>query len=200
MKKTNEDAVSPVVGVMLMLVVTIIIAAVVTGYSSGIAGNTEAAPSASIDVKAYTSLANTMGGTRPVITIEMLSGDPIPTRDLQIITYYTSSDTGSIYKNTISRSNEPVDIYGYGTSVTRIPFLNDRSKTGGSGSTSAWFGNFTFSTGDILSTYNAEGTGALLGCKIGTGFTNFSEGETIDFKILHVPSEKYIYDKEVVIK
>jgi FlaG/FlaF family flagellin (archaellin) len=34
----KEDAVSPVVGVMLMLVVTIIIAAVVSGFAGGLAG------------------------------------------------------------------------------------------------------------------------------------------------------------------
>ena len=36
-KRKNEDAVSPVVGVMLMLVVTIIIAAVVAVFASGMA-------------------------------------------------------------------------------------------------------------------------------------------------------------------
>lgn len=38
MIERKEDAVSPVVGVMLMLVVTIIIAAVVSGFAGGLAG------------------------------------------------------------------------------------------------------------------------------------------------------------------
>ncbi|MBP2134378.1 hypothetical protein J2128_002344 [Methanomicrobium sp. W14] len=49
--KTNaisDEAVSPVVGVMLMLVVTIIIAAVVSGFASGLAGGTSVAPQASV--------------------------------------------------------------------------------------------------------------------------------------------------------
>lgn len=48
MKKTEQkdDAVSPVVGVMLMLVVTIIIAAVVAAFASGVATDVEPAPSA----------------------------------------------------------------------------------------------------------------------------------------------------------
>lgn len=49
-KKTN-DAVSPVVGVMLMLVVTIIIAAVVASFASGITGSTTATPNALITVQ-----------------------------------------------------------------------------------------------------------------------------------------------------
>ena len=44
----KNEAVSPVVGVMLMLVVTIIIAAVVSGFAGGLAGGTEAAPQAAI--------------------------------------------------------------------------------------------------------------------------------------------------------
>lgn len=46
----SEDAVSPVIGVMLMLVVTIVIAAVVAAFASGIGSNTEPAPTTVIDV------------------------------------------------------------------------------------------------------------------------------------------------------
>jgi FlaG/FlaF family flagellin (archaellin) len=48
MIRNSGDAVSPVVGVMLMLVVTIILAAVVSGFASGLADNTETTPQASI--------------------------------------------------------------------------------------------------------------------------------------------------------
>lgn len=44
----RDDAVSPVVGVMLMLVVTIIIAAVVSGFAGGLVGSTQKAPQASV--------------------------------------------------------------------------------------------------------------------------------------------------------
>ena len=39
-----EEAVSPVVGVMLMLVITIIIAAVVSGFAGQFTGNAQSAP------------------------------------------------------------------------------------------------------------------------------------------------------------
>ena len=42
----KDDAVSPVVGVMLMLVVTIIIAAVVAAFAGGLGGGMESAPTA----------------------------------------------------------------------------------------------------------------------------------------------------------
>ena len=39
----NEDAVSPVIGVMLMIVVTVVIAAVVSAYASDMSGGQSAA-------------------------------------------------------------------------------------------------------------------------------------------------------------
>ncbi len=48
MRHQNRDAVSPVVGVMLMLVVTIIIAAVVSAFSGGLGGSQQKTPQASI--------------------------------------------------------------------------------------------------------------------------------------------------------
>ena len=51
MKKSNkEDAVSPVIGVMLMLVVTIVIAAVVAAFASGMGADVEATPTAVLGV------------------------------------------------------------------------------------------------------------------------------------------------------
>ena len=50
MMQHNESAVSPVVGVMLMLVVTIIIAAVVSAFAGGLAGNQHKTPQATLAV------------------------------------------------------------------------------------------------------------------------------------------------------
>ena len=49
----KEDAVSPVIGVMLMLVVTIIIAAVVAAFAGGLASDTDVADSAIIKLDSY---------------------------------------------------------------------------------------------------------------------------------------------------
>lgn len=48
MIRHNESAVSPVVGVMLMLVVTIIIAAVVSAFAGGLGGDQKKTPSVSV--------------------------------------------------------------------------------------------------------------------------------------------------------
>ena len=66
LKERNEDAVSPVIGVMLMLVVTIVIAAVVAAFAGGLGSDVEMAPTAALDISAKTS------GT---VTITSLSGE-----------------------------------------------------------------------------------------------------------------------------
>ncbi|MBP3443946.1 MAG: type IV pilin N-terminal domain-containing protein, partial [Methanocorpusculaceae archaeon] len=49
-QQRKEDAVSPVIGVMLMLVVTIIIAAVITGFSMDLSKGTSSTPMALFDI------------------------------------------------------------------------------------------------------------------------------------------------------
>ena len=70
----KEDAVSPVIGVMLMLVVTIVIAAVVAAFAGGLATETESAPVAVLDVDVY----------KDKIVIRHLSGDNLQMSDTSI--------------------------------------------------------------------------------------------------------------------
>ena len=61
----NEDAVSPVVGVMLMLVVTIVIAAVITTFATGMAG----------DSTSTTPMALLEAGNQQVISAQIPTSD-----------------------------------------------------------------------------------------------------------------------------
>ena len=198
MNEWKEDAVSPVVGVMLMLVVTIIIAAVVSGFAGGLTGNTKVAPTASINVE----FVQDDGGMGPAyvedkIVFEHLSGDSIPTKDIEIITYYTLTN-GTVIKHAQTPASDGNDLYGYGT-YTRVPFINDMS-LGYSGNNPAKdFGNYTWKTGDILSSGSDVGTSAILGFDITDSDYEFVSGKVVDVKILHTPSGKFIYDKEVIV-
>lgn len=53
LKERKEDAVSPVIGVMLMLVVTIVIAAVVAAFASGVVTDANPAPSVVLDADMF---------------------------------------------------------------------------------------------------------------------------------------------------
>lgn len=75
MMKNYDSAVSPVVGVMLMLVVTIIIAAVVSGFAGGFAESQTKAPQATIQGE----FSVTSG-----LKIIHAGGEAIPTADMVI--------------------------------------------------------------------------------------------------------------------
>lgn len=76
MFQCRDNAVSPVIGVMLMLVVTIIIAAVVSGFAGGLAGSQEKTPQASISAEYSQSRG---------MTISHDGGDVLAVTDLQIV-------------------------------------------------------------------------------------------------------------------
>ena len=73
MKPASHDAVSPVIGVMLMLVVTIIIAAVVSAYAGSTVASTQKTPQATIK-----GVFSQSGGMQIINT----GGDVLPTANL----------------------------------------------------------------------------------------------------------------------
>lgn len=205
-KEQKDEAVSPVVGVMLMLVVTIIIAAVVSGFAGGLAGGTKTAPQAAIDVSIPYNSPDGMGGRTTPIEFKLLSGDPIPTKDLSIITYFTNS-SGYTYKHEQTASSDTVDMYPGWHYDSRVPALWNFGK-GKANEPHMHFGNFTWVVGDQMSTGGIPGTASLLGLPWTVGTypdpdtiddADFKTGAVVDVKILHIPSGKYIYDKEVIV-
>jgi FlaG/FlaF family flagellin (archaellin) len=205
--KMNNEAVSPVVGVMLMLVVTIIIAAVVSAFAGGMSEGTTEAPQASIDVDINYNVDSGMGWRATEMTFKLLSGDPLPTKDLSIITYYTNS-SGYVYKNTQTASSAVIDTYagtmygGYGYD-SRVPALNNLGK-GWATESQQWFGNYTWVVGDKMSTLGDAGTAQVLGMwdsfdSTGELDPDLKTGAVVDVKIMHIPSGKYIYNKEVIV-
>ena len=76
-EKKSSDAVSPVVGVMLMLVVTIIIAALVSSFASGLADSQSTPPQLALK-----GIYSQSGG----LTITHAGGDPAALADVTFIT------------------------------------------------------------------------------------------------------------------
>ena len=105
-QKKGEDAVSPVVGVMLMLVVTIIIAAVVSAFAGGLVGGQQKSPTLSMTVK----IANTGSyiGSGFSANVNSVS-QPISTSQTKIVTSWS----------TTMKNNASVDLIG--TSLANVP-------------------------------------------------------------------------------
>ena len=91
----KEDAVSPVIGVMLMLVVTIVIAAVVAAFAGGIATDTEPTPSVVLTADAYPA----KDANPAKVVLQSLSGDRLETAGLDVVVY--SGDGTLLAKGTV---------------------------------------------------------------------------------------------------
>ena len=83
-QKKSDDAVSPVIGVMLMIVIVVIIAAVVTAFATGMMSETEAAPVAALDVEILNSEASLYNFKGPELFITHRSGDAVDTKDIEL--------------------------------------------------------------------------------------------------------------------
>lgn len=97
-QKKSDDAVSPVIGVMLMLVITVVIAGVIAAFGTGVVGDTESAPSVVLDVQILSNLealaheGNSLSG--PDFHIRHVSGEPLDTGDIEIRMSWSEDEDG----------------------------------------------------------------------------------------------------------
>ncbi|WP_256394231.1 type IV pilin [Natronoarchaeum rubrum] len=81
---TDDDAVSPVIGVILMVAITVILAAVIGAFVLDIGGSQEAAPQASYNWN--------LDSTADELDLEHSGGDDISHSSIEIQTSATSED------------------------------------------------------------------------------------------------------------
>ena len=224
--KKSDDAVSPVIGVMLMLVVTVVIAAAVTIFATGVVGETEPAPVSVLDVEIFSNVfALDQGLSGPDFWITHLSGDAVDTKDIEIRLswthdgcshYSTYSAEGcydkypsgitSRYPGVGMARDQPMYVkmvggegpYGldhYFGDVVLTPGLKltacaDCISYGPSFTryTKSPFMDIVFDNGDI---HTDSGDGIMEHLKAGTA---------VDVMIVHLPSNKAIYDNTVVVQ
>ena len=108
-KNKNEDAVSPVIGVMLMLVVTVVIAAVVVTFSTGLAGNTGTTPTALFEVSdAQVGEGDILG----YVNIRHKGGDVISLEEIQVtLESIGGSNSGITQIFLATNSKESIDMF-----------------------------------------------------------------------------------------
>lgn len=214
----EENAVSPVVGVMLMLAVTVMIAAIVSAAAGGLSGTEKKAPAAILDVSIWA--AKDYGRySVPSMTIKHISGNALPTKDLQLITYYRTP-SGTTIKGNLSgqysvNGDDSWSIYTSGK-YSGVLFINDENRFGSDTlqdtalGNDNWFGNASavLQPGDILTTpaqycgpVNPHNPGMeylLPGIEVSDP-AQFPAGSVVTVKIVHMPSGQIIYDNDVVI-
>ncbi len=194
----NFEAVSPVIGVMLMLVVTIIVAAAVSAFAGGFADDQKETPVAQIDVQLKAT------GSYPKLVFTHLGGDPLKTGDLKIITYFHrvtrnqhAHATEEVFKHTTDGSLDSMDPknnydpkeYKKGTGSL---ISNDGYPcTVSNGVPVKYWGNSTMMPGDVYTTINAASLESII-------TTRNVAYEPIEVEIIHIPSGKTIYRGEVI--
>lgn len=121
--KNSDRAVSPVIGVILMVAITVILAAVIAAFVLGFGAETEAPPQASVDMDVADD------GT---VTLEHVSGDPIDVEYLRLAGDVTKDDlTGDINDSEVT-GGEIVTIdttAGSGDTVNLVWDSGDESST-----------------------------------------------------------------------
>ena len=153
-----EDAVSPVVGVMLLLVVTVIIAAVVATFASGLVSTQQAAPTVAADVEILsvdTSSSQYAAGKFEMKIVAV--SDDVPTKDLKLVTkYVVNNRTNSKEKvsggatvygkvnNTKYTGYEYVSPIGFG------PGVQGSAVTSGDYGTNQQFGYYSLTEGTYM--------------------------------------------------
>lgn len=160
-RRCRDAAVSPVVGVMLMLVVTIIIAAVVSAFAGGLSTGQQKAPA--ISVESHIVNDGTWGGSYYDFAIKSVD-TPIPTKDLKIVTSWKSvngtkggvtvtgpntTTLGNTYYGASSaavRSHAP---YGFGPGVAKSVTTSSQGP-GGQWYPDQMYGNYTLTGGTIM--------------------------------------------------
>ncbi|MDK2938030.1 MAG: archaeal type pilus assembly protein PilA [Methanolobus sp.] len=229
---SNLVAASPVIGVMLMVVVTVILAAAVSSYSTGMLKGSEPVPSASFNVEMRVdvpSVDTSTGADMNIsyIAITMVTGDKIPTDELKIITINPNARGNNKTREILPNVNNTKT--GQYTGVS--PFLNV-GKILRSDSTGVYFGDFVLEPGmtmiadeysnyqsaasweEDIGAYNLDSTpidpnsvSYITGMQTmfadwgdnPDGAHSINPGDVITIKIIHTPSNKVIFTKDVVV-
>ena len=214
--KKSDDAISPVIGVMLMLVITVVIAAVITVFATGTVADTEPAPTAVLDVEIYDYYQAIPGTGGPDFHITQISGDALDTSKLEIrlswkhegksyFSTYSADSFKAKYNDGIDSALDkrkqpmyvkaiggegPYSLDNYFGDVFLKPglILTASADCLPSGSNEkSQFMDIIFNNGDLLTTEK--------------GIMEFlPEGTAVEVMILHIPSNKAIFDKVVYVK
>lgn len=184
MDNRSEDAVSPVIGVMLMLAITIIIAAVVASFVGGASTQFEKTPQASLRVYCDGS------GDDFNIIFEHLSGDPIRSEDLKIITWIEGED--GVTKHNQSARSERSSSAG-----VRIPCIYDAQK---GIDPELEFGEVIWKPGMIAGTVDRAATAEFLGIPEGELDALIASDTPVEVTIVHLPSGNTILREEFMLE
>ena len=203
----KDDAVSPVIGVMLMLVVTIIIAAAVAAFAGGITGTTEETPTIMAKTEIWSATKGTaFSSGRFSMTVESVSA-PISTADLKLVTSWTNS-TGhrggnetfaGMANNTVYTSGSYN--YNYHSPIGYGPGVSGKQINSGHYGLNQQFGHYELVAGTSMVSSGAGIGGDAAQAIFGSDWAeSLKRGDVVTVQLVYVPTNTVIYDEEVIVK
>jgi flagellin-like protein len=211
----DTKAVSPVIGIMLMLVVTVILAAAVSSTSTGLMKSSDPAPFAVFEVDVAKNVYDQYMGARDMMSIKHITGDPIATSDMKIVTFNHEGVRQEILPG------ESVDYFtsdwagfswaGWNMTDTVagvVPYWNNAGKDYFGDNPAVDFGNYTLRPGVVMTAQNYR-TGIMDPYPDGysdqmdvmfADWSNVSQGDFVTVRIIHSPSGSVIFDNKVMVR
>jgi len=202
-KTKREDAVSPVVGVMLMLVVAIIIAAMAASFAGGLSANEKVAPQSTFSVD-YTAKITDTDKTNDIpnspfknngLTFRLVSGDVVAMKDVAIQLQNGDKNIQFSMDTALNTTNAAVD-------ETKLDLLTNNAGNKTYFAVSKGMKNMSevVSTGDSITlladnSYDSTLAADDSGIEKGRFLTWSPEGSSGTFKVqTNVPFEYTIFD------
>lgn len=182
MKNTFETAVSPVIGVMLMLTITIIVTATLSAFVGGASTHYEKAPQASLEVYCDGS------GEDFNIIFEHRSGSFILTKNLKIITWINTTK-----HEQSAKSNRSL----YTTPSKRIPYIYNSQIDNPS---ELEFGEAVWKPGIVAGTENRAATAEFLRLSEGKLEELIASNTPVEVHIVHIPSGNTLLRKQFILE
>lgn len=202
-----EDAVSPVVGVMLLLVVTVIIAAVVATFASGLVSTQQAAPTVAADVEILSMETYATSGAAGKFEMKIVAvSDDVPTKDLKLVTKYVVNNKayGNVTYGKVNNTKytTPSDTYEYVSPIGFGPGVQGSAVTSGQYDTNQQFGYYSLTEGTYMqNSGSSSGTGTdALDAILGEEWTHLKPGDTVDVTLIHVPTNGVLFSKTVTVE
>ncbi len=183
----TESAVSPVVGIMLMLTITLILAAIISGMTGGIAQSQKKPPQLMFESNIVNNGAINEGSFFDIRVISV--SESIPTRELKIQTEWANS-TGTQIRTITPGSVQPGVFLGFGPGV-------DKESDYGN-----FFGNYTLMGGTRLHANGSTLTTGTIGMNatLTDDWLNLTEGTPVRIQFVHIPSGSIIADKTINVE
>lgn len=108
---TDDDAVSPVIGVILMVAITVILAAVIASFVLGLGDTTETTPTATIDFEQDGEVGSGSAASDATVAIIHNGGDTLEGGNLDVKTDWSSPS----FSTSISSSS-----YSAGSTIAEV--------------------------------------------------------------------------------